>query len=91
MVKKLRLEMNLMIDQIIIMFSPKAISTRDSGAPHGGAAGILLTGWSVRFPMADDRRISGACTVHLARSGSLPMVQLAATLAGFHTATAQIY
>ena len=35
--------------------------TRDSGAPHGGAAGILLTGWSVRFPMAD-RRISGACT-----------------------------
>ena len=66
-------------------------STRDSGAPHGGAAGILLTGWSVRFPMADDRRISGACTVHLARSGSLPMVQLAATLAPSDSATAQIY
>ena len=41
--------------------------------------------------MADDRRISGACTVHLARSGSLPMVQLAATLAPSDSATAQIY
>ena len=64
------------------MVQPRVLWSSQRGAPV-----------SVGFSMAEDRkrRISGACRVHLTRSDSLPMVQLAATLARSDSATAQIY